>query len=55
MKKTIDWEKLQSYPVDEFLQFEEKVEDSIKKEVEERLRKIEEKKLRKKKKKKKKK
>jgi len=55
LKKAINWEKLQSFSVDEFLQFEEKIEDSMKKEVEERLRKIEEKKLRKKKKKKRKK
>ena len=52
LMKTINWEKLQHYPTDEFMQFEDKIEDSIKKEVEERLRKIEEKKLRKKKKKK---
>ena len=55
MKHTINWERLQSFPVNEFMEFENKIEDSMKREVEERLRKIAEKKLRKKKKKKKKK
>lgn len=53
--RKIDWEKLQGHSVNSFLEFEEKIEDAIKREVEERIRKIEEKKLRKKKKKKKKK
>lgn len=55
LKHTINWDKLKSFSVGEFMEFEEKIEDSMKREIEDRLRKIAEKKLRKKKKKKKKK
>jgi len=41
--KKINWEKLQSYSAGVFGEFEGKLEDSIKKEMEDRARKIEEK------------
>jgi len=50
--KKINWEKLQSYSAAGFVEFEGKIETSIKDEIEERNRKIEEKRRKKKKKKK---
>jgi hypothetical protein len=41
--KKINWEKLQSYSGKVFCEFEEKFEDSIHKEMEDRSRKIEDK------------